>query len=82
MLTYYRSDMKQGEGTAFVFLSLQKLTMEGITFIKCAIDLVSIENTFVLNCTYRNSPNGAVSSKSSNNTYIASCAFSDTGAVT
>ena len=72
----------EGEGTAFVFLSLQKLTMEAITFIKCAIDLVSIENTFILNCTFRNSPNGAVSSKSSKNTYIASCAFSDTGGVT
>ena len=72
----------EGEGTAFVFLSLQKLTMEGITFIKCAIDLVSIENSFILNCTFLNSSNGAILSKSSKNTYIASCAFSDTGGVT
>ena len=58
--------------------------MEGITFINCAIDLVSIENTFIFNCTFQNSSKGAISSTSSTNTYIASCAFSDTrgGAVT
>ena len=67
-----------GEGAIFAYLSVQKIKMEGITFIKCAIDLVSIENTFILNCTFHNSSNGAISSKLSKNTYIAGCAFSDT----
>ena len=72
------------EGRAFVFISAQKLTMERITFINCGIQLISIENTFILNCTFQNSSNGAISSKSSNNTCISSCAFSDTrgGALT
>ena len=68
----------EGEGIAFVFLSIQMLTMEGITFFNCGIELTSIEHTFILNCTFQNSSNGAILSKSSNNTYIASCVFSDT----
>ena len=72
------------EARAFVFISVRILTMERITFINCAIQLISIENTFVLNCTFRNSSNDAISWKSSINTCIASCAFSDTrgGALT
>ena len=69
----------EGEGKAFVFLSIQMLTIERITFFNCGIELISIENTFILNCTFLNSSNGAISSKSSSNTWIASCAFSDTG---
>ena len=68
----------EGEGKAFVFLSIQMLTMERITFFNCGIKLISIENTFILNCTFLKSSNGAISSKSSYNTWIASCAFSDT----
>ena len=68
----------KGEGAIFAYLSVQIIKLEGITFIKCAIDLVSIENTFILNCTFQSCSNGAISSKSSTNTYIAGCAFSDT----
>ena len=47
--------------TSAVF-SVQMLTMERITFINCGIQLVSIENTLIVNCTFQDSTSGAISS--------------------
>ena len=47
--------------TSAVF-SVQMLTMERITFINCGIQLVSIENTLIVNCTFQESTSGAISS--------------------
>ena len=47
--------------TSAVF-SVQMLTMERITFINCGIELVSIESTLIVNCTFKESTSGAVSS--------------------
>ena len=73
----------EGEGRTFVFVSLQKLTVERITFINCGIELTSIEITFILNCTFRNCPNRAISSKSSTTGIISitNCSFLDNRAV-
>ena len=42
--------------------SVQMLTMERITFINCGIQLVSIKNTLIVNCTFQDSTSGAISS--------------------
>ena len=47
--------------TSTVF-SVQMLTMERITFINCGIQLVSIESTLIVNCTFQDSTSGAISS--------------------
>ena len=64
------------DGGAF-FVSGQNLTVARITFINCCIQLISIENAFIVNCTFLNSSNGAISSRASNNTYITNSVFSD-----
>ena len=40
----------EGEGRVLQFSSVQKLTLERIIFISCLIELVSIENTVMINC--------------------------------
>ena len=64
------------DGGAF-FVSGPNLTVARITFINCCMQLTSIENTFIVNCTFLNSSNGAISSRTSNNTYITNSVFSD-----
>ena len=66
------------EGRAIAFVSVQNLTIERITFVNCGIEMVSIENTFILNCEFLNSSKKVIWSKSSNNKYITNSEFSDT----
>ena len=66
------------KGRAFSFVSLQMLTMARITFVNCGMGLASIENTFIRNCAFLNSSNGAISLKSSSDIYITNSVFSDT----
>ena len=70
----------QGEGRVFRFFSLLNLTMEGMTFINCGIELLSVENLYITNCTIRNSPNGGIFSIESKNTYTTSCVFENNNA--
>ena len=65
----------QGEGRVFTFFSLRNLTMEGMTFINCGIELLSVEYSYITNCTIQNSPNGGILSEVSKNTYTTSCVF-------
>ena len=46
----------------FAFVSVEMLAMERITFINCGIQLVSIEYTLIVNCTFQDSTSGAISS--------------------
>ena len=67
----------EGEGRVLRFISVQNLTLERMTFISCGIQLVSIENTVIANCTFQSSSmgQGAISSQSSTNIDITSCVF-------
>ena len=47
--------------TSTVF-SVQMLTMKRITFINCGIQLLSIESTLIVNCTFQDSTSRAISS--------------------
>ena len=42
------------EGTVFVFISVQELTIVGLTFVNCRINLVSVENILISECTFEN----------------------------
>ena len=55
--------------------SVQKLTLEKMTFINCAIELESIENIVVTNCTFQSGSYGAINSISSTNINITDCVF-------
>ena len=81
--------------TSAVYANLQMLTMERIKFINCGIQLVSIENTLIVNCTFQDSTSGAISSdtivfistlidaalyKSTDNVSIAGCTFQNNSA--
>ena len=70
----------EGEGRVFRFSLLQMLTAERMTFINCGIQLVSIENTFITNCTFQNSSNGAIWSSICSNIYITGCVFQNNSA--
>ena len=72
----------EGEGRVLRFRSVQKLTLERMTFISCEIQLVSIENTVITNCTFQSSSmgQGAIWSQSSTNINITSCAFQNNSA--
>ena len=50
------------ESNRSAVFSVQMLTMERITFINCGIQLVSIKNTLIVNCTFQDSTSGAISS--------------------
>ena len=71
-----------GEGRVLRFRSVQKLTLERMTFISCEIQLVSIENTVITHCTFQSSSMGlgAIWSQSSTNINITSCAFQNNSA--
>ena len=67
------------EGTVFTFISAQTLIMERITFINCGINLVSIENILIANCTFDDS---SIWSQSSNIAVsITDCTFISNSAV-
>ena len=72
----------EGEGRVLQFRSVQKLTLERMTFISCEIQLVSIENTVITNCTFQSSSmgQGAIWSQSSTNINITSCALQNNSA--
>ena len=70
----------EGEGRVLRFSSIQKLTLERMTFNSCGIQLVSIENTVITNCTFQSSSmdRGAIRSQISQlstNIDITSCVF-------
>ena len=48
----------EGEGRVLRFSSVQKLTLERMTFISCDTQLVSIENAVITNCTFQGSSMG------------------------
>ena len=48
----------EGEGRVLRFNSVQKFTLERMTFISCLIELVSIENTVITNCTFQDALGG------------------------
>ena len=60
------------------FKSIQKFTIERMTFISCGVELVSIENTVITNCTFQSS--SAISLQSSSNIDITSCVFQNNSA--
>ena len=66
----------EGEGRVFRFSSVQRFNMERMTFINCGIQLGSIENTFITNCTFQGTSMGA----QSNHNSITNCAFQNTSA--
>ena len=70
--TIVRCESKTRE---LAFVSVQTLIMERIVFINCGIQLVSIGNTFIVNCTFQNSTSRAIWLNS--NIYSASL-FSNT----
>ena len=71
----------EGEGRVLRFSSLQNFTLERMTFISCCIQLVSIKNTVIFNCTFQSCSmgQGAIWSQSSTNIDIASCVFQNNG---
>ena len=69
----------EGEGRVLRFSSVHKLTLERMTFISCGIQLVSIENTVITNCTFQSSSKG-IRSHSSTNIDITSCIFQNNSA--
>ena len=72
----------EGEGRVLRFSSVQKLTLGRMTFISCEIQLVSIENTVITNCTFQSisMDQGAICSQSSTNIDITSCVFQNNSA--
>ena len=72
----------EGEGRVLRFSSIQELTLERMKFINCPIQLVSIENTIITDCTFQSNSmrQGAIRSQSSANIDIASCAFQNNSA--
>ena len=65
------------KGRVLRFSSIQELTLERMKFISCGIQLVSIDNTVITNCTFQSSlmAHGAIWSQSSTNIDITSCVF-------
>ena len=61
----------------FQFTSVRTLTLESIAFINCGIQLVSINDTRITNCTFEKN---AILLVSSNNTRIRSCLFHSSSA--
>ena len=59
------------------FVSVQTLIMERITFINCGIQLVSIGNTLIVNCTFQNSTSGAISNVFSDTLFGAAMFYGD-----
>ena len=70
--TIVRCDVER----AFVFVSVQMLAVERIAFINCGMELVLIENAYILNYIFQRSSNVAISSKSSCNIHIANSVYS------
>ena len=74
----------EGEGSVLQFSSFQKLAIKRMTFISCGIQLVSIENTVISNCTFQSASGsmgqGAIQSESSTNIDITSCVFQNNSA--
>ena len=66
------------EGRVFQFTSVRTLTLDRIVFINCDIQLVSINDTRITNCTFEKN---AILLVSSNNTFIRSCLFHRSSAV-
>ena len=64
------------------FSSVQKYTLERMTFIGFVIVLVSIENTVITNCTFQSSSmgQGAIWSQSCTNIDITSSVFQNNNA--
>ena len=48
----------EGEGRVLRFNSVQKLSLERMTFMSCLIELVSIESTVLTNCTFQDALGG------------------------
>ena len=65
------------KGRVLRFSSIQELTLERMKFISCGIQLVSIENTGITNCTFQSSSmeKGVIWSQLSANIDITSCVF-------
>ena len=71
----------EGEGSVLRFSSVQKLTLEKMTFISCGIELVSIENTVLTNCTFQDAYGGAVKMYGpTGNVSITYCTFQNNSA--
>ena len=62
----------EGEGRVLQFTSVRTWTSERIAFINCGIQLVSINDTRITNCTFEKN---AILLESSNNISIRSCFF-------
>ena len=69
----------EGEGRVLRFNSVQKLSLERMTFISCLIELVSIENTVVTNCTFQDALGGSAVRLygSTGNVSITYCTFTN-----
>ena len=74
----------EGKGRVFGFSFLQQLTMERMAFINCGINLESVENTSITNCTFQNNAaydGGAVwLGGSTGDVSITSCTFQNNSA--
>ena len=71
----------EGEGRVLIFSSVQKLTLERMTFISCHIELVSIENTVLTNCTFQDALGGGAVRLygSTGDVSISYCTFQNNG---
>ena len=74
----------EGEGRMLRFSSVQKLTLEKMTFISCGIELVSIKNTVIAYCTFQNNSaiygGGVMLGGSTGDVSITHCTFQDNSA--
>ena len=71
----------EGEGRVLRFSSVQKLTLERMTFISCLIQLLSIENTVITYCTFQDAYGGAVMlDGSTGDVSITNCTFQNNSA--
>ena len=74
----------EGGGRVLRFSSIHKVTLERMAFINCGIQLVSIKNTVITNCTFQSCSmgQGAIRSQLSTNIDIISCVFQNNSATT
>eukprot|EP00731_Ephydatia_muelleri_P033690 Em0035g27a len=65
----------EGEGRWFDFISAQTLSTERITFINCGIQLKSIENILIMECTFQDKSKATILAESVNSIKIEYCLF-------
>ena len=72
----------EGEGRVLRFNSVQKLSLERMTFMSCLIELASIENTVLTDCTFQDALDGSAVRLygSTGNVSITHCTFQNNSA--